>query len=98
MAGNTLPRGYGSAYEEAFADIVGGREFTQAETQQAQADYHALVSWLDAQVVGTSRTTMLSLIATGTPVRASSGSPAAIFASSRRASSRARSLQRVMNA
>lgn len=48
--GTDLPRGYGSAYEEAFADIVGGRSFTHQETQRAQADYHALVSWLDTQV------------------------------------------------
>lgn len=48
--GSELPRGYGSIYEEAFAGVVGGRSFTHAETQRAQADYHALVSWLDAQV------------------------------------------------
>ncbi|WP_028035796.1 sulfatase-like hydrolase/transferase [Chelativorans sp. J32] len=48
--GHDLPRGYGSAYEEAFAEIVGGRELSHAQMQQAQADYHALVTWLDAQV------------------------------------------------
>ena len=48
--GADLPRGYGSAYEQAFADVVGGREFTHMQLQQAQADYHALTSWLDAQV------------------------------------------------
>jgi choline-sulfatase len=48
--GAGLHRGYGSAYEEAYAEIVGGRTLTQAEMQRVQADYHALVSWLDAQV------------------------------------------------
>lgn len=48
--GNDLPHGYGSAYEEAFAEMVGGRDFTHRKMQQAQADYHALVSWLDSQV------------------------------------------------
>lgn len=48
--GHALPRGYGSAYENAYADMVGGREFTHEQVQQAQADYHALVTWLDAQV------------------------------------------------
>lgn len=48
--GNDLPRGYGSAYEEAFAEIVGGRAFSHQQMQQAQADYHALVTWLDTQV------------------------------------------------
>src|SRR5690606_22237857 len=36
--GHDLPRGYGSAYEEAFAEIVGGRELSHEEMQQAQAD------------------------------------------------------------
>lgn len=48
--GTALPRGYGSAYEQAYAEIVGGRDFTHEQTQRAQADYHALVTWLDAQV------------------------------------------------
>lgn len=48
--GAGLPRGYGSAYEEAFADLVGGRELSHEQLQQAQADYHALTSWLDAQI------------------------------------------------
>jgi choline-sulfatase len=48
--GKTLPTGYGSAYELAYSAIVGGHEFTHDQTQQAQADYHALVSWLDAQI------------------------------------------------
>lgn len=48
--GHNLPQGYGSAYETAFAEIVGGRAFTHEQTQRAQADYHALVSWLDTQV------------------------------------------------
>lgn len=48
--GHDLPRGDASAYEDEFANIVGGRELTQEQMQQAQADYHALVSWLDAQV------------------------------------------------
>lgn len=48
--GHDLPRGYGSAYEEAFADLVGGRALSHEEMQQAQADYHALVTWLDVQV------------------------------------------------
>ena len=48
--GNNLPRGYGSAYEQAFAELVGGRALSHEDLQQAQADYHALVTWLDAQV------------------------------------------------
>lgn len=48
--GASLPRGYGSRYEEEFAEIVGGRSFTHEQIQQAQADYHALVTWLDTQV------------------------------------------------
>jgi choline-sulfatase len=48
--GHDLPRGYGSAYEEAFAEMVGGRAFSQEQMQQAQADYHALTTWVDAQV------------------------------------------------
>ncbi|HEY0853972.1 MAG TPA: sulfatase-like hydrolase/transferase [Devosia sp.] len=48
--GARLPRGYGSAYEEGFADMVGGREFSHEQVQQAQADYHALTTWLDTQV------------------------------------------------
>jgi choline-sulfatase len=30
--------------------MVGGRRLTQAQMQRAQADYHALVTWLDVQV------------------------------------------------
>ncbi len=48
--GTSLPRGYGSAYEQAFAEVVGGTGFTHQEVQRAQADYHALTSWLDVQV------------------------------------------------
>lgn len=48
--GHNLPRGHGSAYEEAFAEMVGGRGLSHREMQRAQADYHALVTWLDAQV------------------------------------------------
>lgn len=48
--GADLPLGYGSDYEEAYAEIVGGREFSHQQLQQAQADYHALTSWLDTQV------------------------------------------------
>jgi choline-sulfatase len=48
--GTRLPSGYGSAYENAFAEVVGGRDFTHEQVQQAQADYHALTTWLDAQV------------------------------------------------
>lgn len=48
--GHDLPQGYGSVYEEAFAEMVGGRALSHREMQQAQADYHALVSWLDAQI------------------------------------------------
>ncbi|WP_291389274.1 sulfatase-like hydrolase/transferase [Devosia sp.] len=48
--GHNLPRGYGSMAEEAFAAAAGGRELSHEQMQQAQADYHALVSWLDTQV------------------------------------------------
>jgi len=48
--GHDLPRGYGSVYEETFAEIVGGRRLGHVEMQRAQADYHALVTWLDMQV------------------------------------------------
>jgi len=48
--GHAIGGGMASAYEEAFAAMVGGRELTQAEMQQAQADYCALVTWLDTQI------------------------------------------------
>jgi len=48
--GHDLPRGHGSLYEETFAEIVGGRRLTHAQMQRAQADYQALVTWLDFQV------------------------------------------------
>jgi choline-sulfatase len=48
--GHDLPRDRGSVYENRFAAIVGGRELSDAEMRRAQADYHALVAWLDAQV------------------------------------------------
>ncbi len=48
--GANLSRGYGSAYEQAYAEMVGGRGFTHEQLQQAQADYHALTTWLDTQV------------------------------------------------
>ena len=48
--GQNLPRGYGSAYEEQWAEVVGGRQLSHAQMQRAQADYHALVTWLDVQV------------------------------------------------
>jgi choline-sulfatase len=48
--GSTLPRGYGSAYDEAYAGVVGGRDLTHEDLQQAQADYHALTTWLDTQI------------------------------------------------
>lgn len=48
--GHAIAGGMTSAYEDAFAAMVGGRELTQAQMQQAQADYCALVTWLDAQV------------------------------------------------
>lgn len=48
--GHELPRGRGSLYEECFADAVGGRDLTHAQMQRAQADYYALVAWLDHQV------------------------------------------------
>lgn len=48
--GHDLPRGYGSLFEETFAEIAGGRALTHAEMQRAQADYHALVAWLDGEV------------------------------------------------
>jgi choline-sulfatase len=48
--GHDLPKGYSSAYDDAFAEVVGGRKLSHAGMQRAQADYHALVTWLDAQV------------------------------------------------
>ncbi|MCL4189085.1 MAG: sulfatase-like hydrolase/transferase [Rhodobacteraceae bacterium] len=48
--GHRLPRGGGSLYERTFAAIVGGPDLTQEEMAQAQADYHALVEWLDGEV------------------------------------------------
>lgn len=48
--GHALPRGEGSLYERSFAAIVGGPALTQDEMAQAQADYHALVAWLDGEV------------------------------------------------
>jgi choline-sulfatase len=48
--GHALPRGHGSAYENLFAEVVGGRSLTDAQMRRAQADYQALVAWLDAQV------------------------------------------------
>jgi choline-sulfatase len=48
--GHAIAGGMTSAYEDTFAAMVGGRELTQAQMQQAQADYCALVTWLDAQV------------------------------------------------
>lgn len=48
--GHDLPRGHGSLYEECFAEVVGGRALSHAEMQRAQADYHALVAWLDGEV------------------------------------------------
>jgi choline-sulfatase len=48
--GHRIPPRMQSAFDDAFSAMVGGRELTQEEMQQAQADYHALVTWLDAQV------------------------------------------------
>ena len=48
--GHDQPRGYGSLYEQTFAEIVGGRRLSHEQMQRAQADYHALVTWLDLQV------------------------------------------------
>lgn len=48
--GHDLPRGRGSLYEECFAEAVGGRALSHQEMQRAQADYHALVAWLDGEV------------------------------------------------
>ncbi|SFZ81230.1 choline-sulfatase [Devosia enhydra] len=48
--GHNLPAFEGSVYEEAFAEMVGGRAFSHEQMQQAQADYHALTTWVDAQV------------------------------------------------
>ena len=48
--GHDLPRGYGPAFEQGFAEMVGGRELSHVQMQQAQADYHALVTWVDTQV------------------------------------------------
>jgi choline-sulfatase len=48
--GHDIPRADQSAYDDAFAAMVGGRRLTQAQMQRAQADYHALVTWLDVQV------------------------------------------------
>lgn len=48
--GHDLPRGDASVHDDTFAEVVGGRRLSHADMQQAQADYHALVTWLDAQV------------------------------------------------
>ncbi|MDF0595277.1 sulfatase [Psychromarinibacter halotolerans] len=48
--GHDLPAGTPSRYETLFAEAVGGPELSQAQMQQAQADYAALVTWLDDQV------------------------------------------------
>jgi choline-sulfatase len=48
--GHDLPRGYGSVYEEQWAEVVGGRKLSHQDMRRAQADYHALVTWLDVQV------------------------------------------------
>ncbi len=48
--GHDLLRGEGSQYERLFRDTVGGPELSHAQMQRAQADYAALVTWLDDQV------------------------------------------------
>lgn len=48
--GHDIPTAQQSAYEDAFAEMVGGRRLTHEQMRRAQADYHALVTWLDAQV------------------------------------------------
>jgi choline-sulfatase len=48
--GHDIPPAQQSAFDDAFAEMVGGRRLTHAQMQRAQADYHALVAWLDAQV------------------------------------------------
>ena len=39
-----------SEYDRRFAALVGGAGLSDAELRRAQADYHALVAWLDVQV------------------------------------------------
>ncbi len=48
--GHEMPRGEQSAFDDAFAEMVGGRRLSHAQMQRAQADYHALVAWLDTQI------------------------------------------------
>ncbi len=48
--GHDLPDGQPSLYDRVFAETVGGPRLSQDEMRQAQADYHALVEWLDDQV------------------------------------------------
>jgi choline-sulfatase len=48
--GHAIGGGMTSAFEDAFAAMVGGRELSDDEMRQAQADYCALVTWLDAQI------------------------------------------------
>lgn len=48
--GHDIPRADQSAFDDAFAAMVGGRELTHEQMRRAQADYHALVAWLDVQI------------------------------------------------
>jgi choline-sulfatase len=48
--GHDLPCRDLSEYDRRFSEMVGGGTLTDAELKQAQADYHALVAWLDVQV------------------------------------------------
>ncbi|MGW5718754.1 sulfatase family protein [Amycolatopsis sp. NPDC003865] len=40
----------GSRFDHRFAELNGGREMPEAELRQAQADYLALVAWVDEQI------------------------------------------------
>ncbi len=40
----------GSAFERRVAEVLGVDDLTAAELKQAQADYHALVAWVDDQI------------------------------------------------
>ncbi len=48
--GHDIPRADQSAFDDAFAAMVGGRALTHDQMRRAQADYHALVAWLDVQI------------------------------------------------